>query len=145
MLERAIAFAARAHEGQFDRIGAPYVLHPLRVMLRLDEPTDMTAAALHDVVEDCGVTLDDLRVQGFPEEVVAVVDALTRRAGETYEAHIRRAGATERSRRIKLADLADNLERSSLLPLTDDNVARIARYRKATEELQTHDEETRSV
>jgi len=137
MLERAIAFAAAAHDGQLDRADAPYILHPLRVMLRLDDPTDMTAAALHDVVEDCGVTLADLRAQGFPEEVVAAVDALTRRNGEPYEDHIRRAGATAISRRIKLADLSDNLERSALLPSTDDNLARIERYRKAMEALQT--------
>lgn len=130
-IERAIAYAATAHSGQLDRTGAPYILHPLRVMLRMSAELDMMAAALHDVVEDCPVSLDDLRAEGFPEEVVETVDALTRRIGEPYEDYVRRAGATPMSRRIKLADLADNIERSGKLPPSPENLARLERYRAA--------------
>ncbi len=52
LLEKAIAIAVEAHRGQQDRYGAPYVLHPLRVMARVEMTAQKTVAVLHDVVED---------------------------------------------------------------------------------------------
>ena len=52
-LERAIAIAAKAHAGQVDKAGAPYVLHPLRIMLRKSSIDERIVAVLHDVCEDC--------------------------------------------------------------------------------------------
>ena len=49
-LERAIAIAAAAHAGQVDKAGQPYILHPLRVMLRVHTPEERMAAVLNDVV-----------------------------------------------------------------------------------------------
>ncbi len=109
-LERAIALAAKAHTGQRDKAGAPYILHPLRVMLRLDTPEAMQAAVLHDVLEDTPVTVESLRDAGFSEPVIEAVDALTRRPDETYTAFIDRVKAHPIARRIKLADLEDNLD-----------------------------------
>ena len=68
-LEDAVAIAAQAHRGQKDKAGAPYLLHPLRMMLRMRSETAMMAAVLHDVVEDTDWTLEGLRERGFPEEV----------------------------------------------------------------------------
>src|SRR5512137_1576568 len=111
-LEQAIAFAALAHEGQKDKVGATYVLHPLRVMLRVHSDAERRVAVLHDVVEDCGVSLDELREKGLPEEEVVAVQALTKVEGEDYEAFIERAGQNALAWKVKLADLADNLDRS---------------------------------
>jgi (p)ppGpp synthase/HD superfamily hydrolase len=69
-VERAIEIAARGHAGQLDKAGNPYVLHPLRVMLRLDAPEERMAGVLHDVVEDCGWSIDDLRAEGFSDAAV---------------------------------------------------------------------------
>lgn len=65
-LERAIAIAARAHEGQVDKAGMPYILHPLRVMLAVRTPEERIVAVLHDVLEDTAVSIEDLRAEGFP-------------------------------------------------------------------------------
>jgi len=111
----------------------PYILHPLRVMLRMTDETAMAAAVLHDVAEDCGVTLDGLRAEGFPEEVVGAVEAMTRRADEDYEDYVRRAAAHPIARRIKVADLQDNLERSLRHSATPENEARVRKYRRALE------------
>lgn len=92
-LEKAIAIAVRAHEGQKDKAGAPYVLHPIRLMVRMDSELEMTAAVLHDVVEDSAWTLELLRAEGFSEEVLEVVDHLTRREGESYDDYVARAGS----------------------------------------------------
>ena len=82
-LERAIAIAARAHAGQVDKGGAPYILHPLRVMLRLSEPREQLVAVLHDVIEDSPVTLEQLRGEGFSEEVLQALAG--GRAGFNFE------------------------------------------------------------
>ena len=134
-LERAIALAAIAHEGQIDKAGAPYILHVLRVMLRLTTPEERMAAALHDVVEDCGWTLDRLRAEGFPEEVIAGIDAVTRRDSESYEEFVLRAKAHPIGRRVKMADLEDNSDLTRLPRITERDQARLEKYRRAMEVL----------
>jgi (p)ppGpp synthase/HD superfamily hydrolase len=70
-LERAIIIAAEAHAGQVDKAGAPYALHPLRMMLRVSSTDERIAAVLHDVCEDCqGWTFDRLRAEGFSEHIM---------------------------------------------------------------------------
>jgi (p)ppGpp synthase/HD superfamily hydrolase len=135
-LERAIVIAAEAHAGQIDKGGAPYILHPLRVMFRLHSPEERIAAVLHDVVEDSDWTLDRLRAEGFAEGVVAAVDHLTKREGEAYEAYIARAGRHPVARAVKVADLLDNLDLSRIAVPSERDEARIERYRRAIIELQ---------
>src|SRR5712692_11909121 len=80
-LGKAIVLAIRAHarKNQRDKSGALYILHPLRVMLKMKTEAEMMAAVLHDVVEDTQCTLADLRKGGIPEKVVQAVDCLTKR------------------------------------------------------------------
>ena len=134
-LERAIALAATAHAGQTDKAGAPYILHVLRVMLRCETNEERMAAVMHDMVEDCGWTLDQLRAEGFPEPVVEAVDAVTRRDGETYEDFVLRAKLHPIGRRVKLADLADNSDLSRLPEVTPRDHARLEKYRRAMDAL----------
>src|SRR5207244_4075102 len=84
-LGKAIAIAAQAHQAQRDKAGAPYILHPLRMMLRMRSEIEMMAAVLHDVVEDTAWTLDKLRQAGFSEEVMQAVACLMHRVHETYD------------------------------------------------------------
>jgi (p)ppGpp synthase/HD superfamily hydrolase len=134
-LERAIAIAAEAHLGQVDKAGAPYILHPLRVMLRVQMPAERIAAVLHDVVEDTAWTLEELAAEGFEPEVLAAVDALTRREGESYEAFVARAGADPVARVVKLADLAENMDLERIASPTAADIARLDRYRRAVAQL----------
>ena len=140
-LEHAIALAAKAHEGQVDKAGAPYVLHPLRVMLRLSTTEERVTAVLHDVVEDCEWTLDRLREEGFSEVVIEAVDSVTRRPDESYETFILRAAANPIGRRVQLADLCDNSDVTRIPHPTERDYERIAKYRKAIaliEQLEQH-------
>jgi len=94
-LEDAIALAVETHRGQKDKAGEPYILHPLRVMLRLvwDAPeAAKIAGVLHDVVEDGDgqVTVAELRRLGYAQEVVEAVELLSRRPSDTYEQFIER-------------------------------------------------------
>ncbi|POA88963.1 HD domain-containing protein [Pseudomonas sp. NFPP10] len=134
-LERAIALAAQAHAGQVDKGGAPYILHPLRVMLRLTHPEARIVAVLHDVLEDCPITPEQLRGEGFGEEVLAALLALTKVAGEDYPAFIRRAGANPLARQVKLADLAENSDLSRIPEPGAEDLRRLEKYRQARDYL----------
>jgi hypothetical protein len=130
-LEDALLLALTAHRGQRDKAGAPYVLHALRVMLRMPDEPSMMAAVLHDVVEDSAWTLDDLRQAGYPDAVVTAVDHLTRRPGEPYDGFIRRAAGDPLARRVKRADLEDNMDVRRIRRLTPHDLDRLQRYRDA--------------
>ncbi|MGH9230352.1 MAG: GTP pyrophosphokinase [Acidimicrobiales bacterium] len=132
-VEDAIALAARAHRGQRypSPVREPYIFHPLRLMLSLANPADQIVAVLHDVVEDTGIELRHLVDAGCPPEVVAAVDSITRRADESYGEYIERVAGNEIARRVKLADLRENLANNLRLPPSPENVERIARYERA--------------
>jgi (p)ppGpp synthase/HD superfamily hydrolase len=127
-LEDAIAYAARAHRGQVDKGGQPYILHALRVMLRQVDDTARIVAVLHDVLEDTPETLDGLRTAGYSEEICAALDCLTRREGEPYEEMIERVAANRLARQVKLADLEDNLDIDRPVPPGSAADRRHARY-----------------
>lgn len=126
MINRALQLATEAHMGQVRNNGDPYITHPLRVGERVSGygAVVMAAAFLHDVVEDTDITLAHLSRAGFPTEVVAAVEALTRREGESYLRFILRVRANDIARVIKLADLEDNM--SDL-----QSGARLTKYRRA--------------
>lgn len=127
-LERAIVIAAEGHAGQFDKAGVPYILHPLAVMARVRTIKQKIAAVLHDVIEDTDWTLDDLRAEGFDAEVIAAVDALTKRPGETRVDAARRAAANAIAREVKLADNAENMDLSRIAKPTAKDYARLKEY-----------------
>jgi len=136
-LEDALALALDAHRGQRDKAGQTYLLHPLRVMFRLETETERMVALLHDVVEDSPYTLERLRGLGYSEEVLGALDCLTKREGEPYEAFIERVRPHPLARRVKLADLEDNMDVRRLPAVTEKDAQRLARYRAAWARLKT--------
>jgi (p)ppGpp synthase/HD superfamily hydrolase len=129
-LKRAIVIA-EAHAGQVDKAGAPYVLHPLRMMLRMSSIDERIVAILHDVCEDCpGWTPDRMRSEGFPDHIVDALQSVTKRDGEDYEDFVRRA-VNSIGRSVKLADLHDNCDLSRISRPSERNIQRIAKYRRA--------------
>jgi len=130
-IEEAIRIAVEAHRGQKDKAGAPYILHPLRMMFRMRTDAERMAAVLHDVVEDTPWTLDALRARGFPDEVVDAVDHLTRRDGESYDEFAGRAGRHPVARRVKIADLEDNMDLRRIGEVSEKDIERINRYLRA--------------
>lgn len=130
-LERAIAIAAAAHAGQLDKGGAPYILHPLKVMLRMTTLEERIVALLHDVVEDCAISLDDLRKEGFSEEVLTAIASVTKLPGESYEDFVERAAQNPIGRVVKLADLEENSDLSRIASPSWDDLERVEKYRRA--------------
>lgn len=132
-LVTAITLAALAHDRQKDKGGLPYILHPLRVMcaLPINDEEGQIAAVLHDVVEDCGFTLDYIALV-FGQEVADTVDALSRREDETYSDFILRCKAHPKARAIKILDIQDNMRVDRAGQLSEDERASMAkRYLKA--------------
>lgn len=130
-LEDAVSIAAQAHRGQKDKAGDPYLLHPLRMMLRMKSEGEMIAAVLHDVVEDSDWTLERLRDKGFSEDVLQAVDCLTHRNGESYEEFITRAQQNPIARQVKIADLEDNMNIQRIGELTERDLQRLAKYHRS--------------
>jgi len=136
-LGRAIAIAADAHQGQSGKAGKPYILHCIRVMLRMESGVTAIAAVLHDVVEDTDWTIEALRKEGFAEAVLKAVDHLTRRQEESYTEFIRRAAQNPIARQVKLADLEDNMDLRRIDNLKDRDLERLRKYHRARRELIT--------
>lgn len=109
-LEGAIRLAAEAHEGQVDKSGEPYILHPLRVMLAQEGELARIVGVLHDVAEDAKHGWQDIHDMGFCPAILDAIDSVTRREGEDYFAYIERAQANPIGRVVKIADLKDNLD-----------------------------------
>src|SRR5438128_970587 len=120
-----------AHAGQRDKADQPYVLHPLRVMVRCATEEERIVALLHDVVEDSDVTLEELRACGFSDAVVEAVRCLTKRDGESYPDFIHRVSLNDLATRVKIADLSENIDVTRLPSLTDADLRRIEKYHTA--------------
>lgn len=132
----ARAIAIRAHHGQVDKCGEPYITHPERVAagVRADLRHDADAEAvawLHDVVEDTDVTLDDLRFERFPRRVVDAVDAITKRKGESFADYYERVKANPLALVVKWHDVADNADPARLAKVAPDTRERLrAKYER---------------
>ncbi len=131
-LDKAILIAAQAHADQKDRYEKPYILHPIRLMMNVDSEQDKIVAILHDVVEDSDWTLEGLRdEEGFTTEIVAAVDCLTRRDGEPYVDYIERLKSNRIARKVKLADLEDNMDLRRINEVSENDLKRLEKYHQA--------------
>lgn len=141
MVSVARNVAMLAHIDQVDKAGNPYFEHPERVatfvatyIVGYECDEAIQVAYLHDVVEDTPVTLDMLRELGFSEEVVAAVDALTKRKGESTEDYFGRVNRLQLSRIVKSADLRDNSDPARLSLLDEKTRDRLVKkYQKSYE------------
>ena len=137
--------AMRAHRGQVDKAGFPYIMHPLRLVLKVDSLPEMIAAVLHDTVEDSAVTFELLEQEGFSAEVVEAVRCLTRRDDESYEEFILRAKDNPIARNVKRADLEDNMNLSRLETISQEDLDRLRKYHGAWRILVPGDDAQRST
>jgi len=128
-LEQAISIASLAHAGQLDKGGEPYILHPLRVMMKLKDRKHRIVAVLHDIIEDTDITDQDLLDYGLGHELVNHVLTLTRRKDENYDEYINRICYDELAMRVKLADLEDNMDLLRIENPTQKDYQRVAKYR----------------
>ena len=134
-LERAIHLASEHHSGQVDKAGHPYILHPLRVMLQVKTVDERIVAVLHDTIEDTSLTLEDLQQEGFSAVVVEAIQCLTKKPHEPYEQFIDRIKDNALARRVKQADIRDNMDLSRLPAVTEKDLQRMKKYHIALKNL----------
>ncbi len=129
-LEQAIALAAQQHAGQVDKANAPYILHPLRVMLNVPTIEHKIVAVLHDVLEDTETSTEDLRKLGFQQQIIDAILALTKKVGESRLQAAQRTVQNPIARVVKLADIADNMDLSRIQSPTIKDFERLKEYQQ---------------
>jgi (p)ppGpp synthase/HD superfamily hydrolase len=137
LIEQSLAVALRAYTGKIDKAGRAYILHPLRLMAKMDNETEMSVALLHDVIEDSDISAEQLLAEGIPSEVVTAVLCLTKQTGETYQDFVLRAKQNPVARKVKLADIEDNINVLRLTSLSKADLDRVAKYHAAWHTLNT--------
>ncbi len=143
MLDKMLMIATKAHHGQFDKGGNPYILHPLKVMhyLKTDDEELMCMALGHDVVEDTPVTYKELHEAGMSERVIEGIRALTKQPGQTYDEYKQGVFANVDAMKVKMADLRHNTDIRRLKGVTEKDLARMAKYQMFYLELKARLEE----
>ncbi len=135
-LERAIEIAQEAHKGVKDKGGHDYIHHPIRVMHAMSNDQEKIVAILHDVVEDSDWTFDRLKEEGFEDSVIEGLRCVTKHSEEEdYQEFIKRAATNKIATKVKMADIEDNLDLSRLGTLTEKDLIRIEKYKKALQYL----------
>lgn len=129
-LDKALLLAVVGHAGQEDKGQNSYIRHPLRVMEKMDSEDEMVVAVCHDLVEDTDFSLDDLITLGFTANQIKAIDSLTKRDGEEYAERIERVANSTVARKIKVADIQDNLQvwRLKNKKLTQKDMDRMQHY-----------------
>lgn len=114
LTQKAMQTAYRAHHGQTDCNGMPYIFHPYHLAEQMDDEISCCAALLHDVAEDTEITLDELAKE-FPQEIIEALKLLTHEAGTDYFEYVRKIKDNPLAKKVKLADLEHNMDRSRIV------------------------------
>ncbi|MEE0978697.1 MAG: GTP pyrophosphokinase [Muribaculaceae bacterium] len=131
LLKLAHEICTTAHEGQVDKAGMPYHLHPERVAARCSTDAESIVALLHDTIEDTDITPEYLLSRGFPQYIIDGIISVTKREGESYENFVSRAKQNPIGRMVKIHDLEDNMDIRRLNEIDDATVERLRKYLKA--------------
>ena len=129
---KAMQLCYRAHHGQTDKAGVPYVFHPFHLAEQMTDEDSAVTALLHDVAEDTEYTLEDLATMGFSERVLEALRLLTHDPSVPYLEYVAALKENPIARAVKLADLAHNSDPTRLPPELR-NPEREERYRRAVE------------
>lgn len=131
LISRALAVAVKAHIDQTDRAGMEYILHPLRIMNKMNTLNEKAVAILHDVIEDSDMTKESLIEDGIPVHIVEAVSVLSKHEGENYSDYILRVSENDLARRVKMVDLEDNLDVLRLKTLSEKDLFRVFSYHRS--------------
>ena len=131
LIETALAIALKAYKGQKDKAGKSYILHPLRLMAKMQTEDEMATAILHDVIEDSDYTRAALINEGIPANIAKAVEVLSKTKGENYDQFIDRVSGNPLALSVKIADIEDNINILRLASITDKDLQRVAKYHRA--------------
>ena len=130
LTRKAMIIAYEAHKNQTDKSGVPYIYHPIHVAEQMDTENECIIALLHDVVEDTNVTFKQLE-EVFSKEIIDILKLLTREENIEYDEYIKRIKNNSIACKVKIADLTHNLDKTRLDFVTEVDVKRNEKYKKA--------------
>ena len=133
LTKKAMILCFEAHKEQKDKSGLPYVHHPFHLAEQMTDEATTIVALLHDVVEDTSVTLEDLKTEGFPQEVVDAIALMTHNDGSPYMDYVARIKQNPIAKAVKLADLTHNSDVTRLDVVTNKDRERVEKYQAAIE------------
>ena len=129
MAQKAFLLALEYNKNAVDKGGNDYILHPFTVALMVDDSKGKIVAWLHDIVEDTTMTLDKLLEEGFTNEIVDAVDAVTRRVGELRQDYLNRVKSNKLACMVKIADLNHNSDLTRIKKPKQRDYERVAQYK----------------
>lgn len=139
LTRKAMNIMYDAHKNQVDKSGVPYVFHPILVAEKMNSEDTTIVALLHDVVEDCDISIDDLSF--FGEDIVEAISLLTRDKKEDYFTYIKKIALNTIARKVKIEDLRHNSDLSRLEKVSDKDLRRRDKYLKSLNYLEAIDKE----
>ena len=131
MTKKALCIAYKAHEGQVDKTGVPYIFHPFHLAESMTDENSTIVALLHDVIEDTDWTIDDLEKEGFNEDILTALKLMTHNPAEPYMDYISRLSTCPVARQVKLADLYHNSDRTRVENPDEKMLKRWEKYDRA--------------
>lgn len=130
LTRKAMIIAYNAHKNQFDKAQVPYIYHPIHLAEQMTTETECIVALLHDVVEDTDVTFEQLEKE-FPFEIIEILKLLTHDNKEDYMTYIERIKKNAIAKKVKIADIIHNSDETRLDEITEKDIVRRKKYRKA--------------
>ena len=135
LTKKALKLCFDAHKNQVDKTGLPYVFHPFHLAEQMDDENSTILALLHDVVEDTEYTYQDILKLGVPLEVVEALRLLTHEREEDYFDYIKRIKTNSLATKVKLGDIKHNSNLTRIENVTEEDLLRVEKYKKAIEYL----------
>ena len=129
--KKAMKIAYNAHKDQTDKNGIPYIYHPIHLAEQMDDENTICVALLHDVVEDTDITLEELKSEGFHDEVIAALKLLTHDDKVPYMEYVCAVKTNAIATKVKLADLRHNSDLTRLDVVDEKAVKRAEKYKEA--------------
>lgn len=126
----ASKIAYKAHEGQTDKAGVPYIFHPIHIAEQIDSEESCVVALLHDVIEDSDITLEILS-KYFNDDIIAALRVLTKKENDDYVMYIKRVKTNKLATKVKIKDLEHNRDLTRLDEVTDKDRKRSMKYWEA--------------
>ena len=136
MTKKALKLCFEAHKEQVDKSGMPYVFHPFHLAEQMPDEDCTIVALLHDVMEDTDYGAEDLRALGFSESVLTALTLMTHNEDTSYLDYVAALKSNPIARTVKLADLRHNSDLTRLRVVTDTDLQRVEKYKKAIQLLE---------
>lgn len=136
MTKVALKLCFEAHKEQLDKSGLPYVFHPFHLAEQMPDEDCTIVALLHDVMEDTEYGLEDLSALGFSDDVLTALTLMTHDDNTPYLEYVAKLKSNLSARTVKLADLKHNSDLSRLSVVSDKDVQRVEKYKKAIQLLE---------